>query len=167
MGTTNIYLTTSEGLGTTGTGATSRAGAVEVHEFDVEIQQVGSEVGGKPRSVEAVVPGAFKVKKAIDGTSPLWFRWCCIGEYISSVTISCYATVPDTPYAVFKMSGVHVTGYKPSSSGGLPTEELTFKYGKLSVKYNGAGLGSETEFGNTSGATNVEKAWSWVVELPV
>jgi type VI secretion system Hcp family effector len=166
MGTTSIYLTSSESFGNAGTGAVNRGGAIEILGFDCSIEQVGSEIGGKPRSVEAVVPGAFNIKKAIDASSPLFFRWCCIGEYISSMTVSCYAVDPEKPYAVFKMNGVHITTYKPSSSGGLPTEDIALKYGKLSVKYNGAGLGS-ADHGNGSGSVNVEKAWSWVVGMPV
>lgn len=168
MGTSNIFLTTSESLGKTGTSATGRTGAVEIHSFDLEVEQVGSQVGGKPRAVEGVEPGAFKVTKAIDGTSPLFFQWCCVGEFLGWVSISCYSVVDDTPYAVFKMNGVHVAKYAPGSEeGGLPIETLEFKYGKLTVTYNGAGLGSSSLYGNGSEALNVEKSWSWVVEQSV
>lgn len=166
MGTTSIYLTSSEDLGTS-TAVTGRSNSVEVHSFEVSIEQVGEENrGGRPRSIEAVVPGSFSITKAIDGSSPLFFRWCCIGEYISSVTISCFATDPEKPFAEFKMKGVHVAKYNPSSSGGLPTESIEFKYGKLAIKYDGAGLGT-ADHGNSSQSINVEKEWNWVVELPV
>lgn len=166
MGTTSIFLSSSENFGEGGTGAVDRTGQIEILGFDCAIEQVGDEIGGKPRSVEAVVPGAFNIKKAIDRASPLFFRWCCIGEYISEMKVSCYATDPKTPYAVFTMKGVHIAAYKPSSAGGLPTEDIALKYGKLTVKYNGAGLGT-ADHGNSSEGVNVEKTWSWVIGMPV
>lgn len=164
MGRTNIYMTVSDDLGGFGSGVHSDA--IEILGFDVEVKQVGSEIGGKPRSVEAVVPGSFNVKKAVDGASPLLFRWCCIGEWLASVTISCYATINDPPYMVYEMKGVHIASWKPSSGGGLPTESIGLKYAKLAVKYNEAGLGDAVH-GNDDPAGAVEKEWNWVVELPV
>ena len=166
MGTTNIYMTTSDDLGSFGSGVTGHEGAIELLSFDCSVQQVGDQTGGKPRSVEAVVPGDFNITKAVDGTSPLLFKWCCIGEYLSTVTIGCFSTVSDTPYLEYKLKGVHIAKWNPSSKGGLPTESIALKYGRLTVKYDHSGLGG-VDHGIVEPPGAVDKQWSWVIELPV
>lgn len=147
-----------------GTGVEVLAGAIEVLEFDFDIKQVGSEEGGRPRSIEDIQRSEFRFKKAVDSRSPKLFKYCCEGEFIGSAELQIYG--PSTvPYLTYRMTFVHVSSYAPSGGESLPTEWIGLKYGQMGVKFNEAGIGT-AKHGNSKTGT-ISQRFSWVMQAPL
>lgn len=171
MATSNVFLMLNEPMfnktddGSYGTTAYNLPGGIEVLDFGFEIEQIGSEDGGRPRSVERVERSDVKITKAVDSRSPLLFRFCCQGTYISFAEIQCYGPDPSTPYLVYRLQYVHISSYSPSGGSEVPTEEIGLRFGELGVKWNDAGIGNPRQGNSKNGSLNSN--WSWVTEWPV
>ncbi|MBB03091.1 MAG: type VI secretion system tube protein Hcp [Rubinisphaera brasiliensis] len=171
MATSNVFLILSERYfdetndGTYGTGAINCPGAIEVLEFGFNIEQIGSEEGGRPRSVEKVVRSDVKIRKAVDSRSPLLFKYCCQGTHLGFAEIQCFGPDPSVPYLVYRLQFVHVSSYSPSGGGDVPTEEIGLRFGEMGVRWNDAGIGMAKQ-GNTKTGT-LHSNWSWVMQWPI
>lgn len=127
-------------------------GSIEVLDYSFSIKQVGSEEGGRPRSVERVEHSQVRIKKFVDNRSPLLFEYCVKGEYISEAELLIFGTNPSEPYLKYTMSYVHVASYEPSGGSDLPVESIGLTYGQMKVQW--------------LDGDNITRAWSWVMEVP-
>ena len=176
MALTNVFLILSEpnfaqagsdrSHGTSyGTNAFNLPGAIEVLEFGFNVEQVGSEPAGRPRSIERVDRSDVKIVKAVDSRSPALFRYCCEGTFIGAAEIQCYGPVPTAPYLVYRLQHVHIGSYSPSGGSDVPTEEIGLRFGEMGVLWDDQGIGV-AKHGNTK-TGRVGHNWSWVAEWPI
>jgi type VI secretion system Hcp family effector len=100
----------------------------------------------------------FSVVKSLDIASPTLDLYCCQGKHIPTVTVElCRATGAKEKYMEYKMEKVIISSVSiGGGGGGLPTESVTFNYGKLTWNY----IQTDHETGEAKG--NVEKYWSLI-----
>ena len=177
MATTSVFLIFSESMfkqrsGTAtatqpdsdyGSNAANRAGAIEVLDFSFKIEQIGSEEGGRPRSVETVVRSRFVFEKAVDARSPKLFKYCCEGELIWQAECQIFGPNPNVPYMVYHMGHVHVSSFEPSGGSSLATEKIELTFGEMAVKFDNAGIGAVKHGNSRTGSVTAK--WSWVFDV--
>jgi len=100
----------------------------------------------------------ISIVKAMDKASPTLNLYCCQGKHIPKVVIElCRATEEKTKYMEYKMEDVIITSVSVGGGGGgLPTESVTFNYGKLTWNY----IPLDPKTGKVTG--NIEKFWSLI-----
>ncbi|MEQ8788335.1 MAG: type VI secretion system tube protein Hcp [Pirellulaceae bacterium] len=140
-------------------------GPIEIFSYDFSIQQIGSEQGGRPRSVESVERTDCVVTKQVDAHSPKLFRYCCEGYFIGEVDIYVFGITPSPPYITYTMRYVHIARYEPSGKSNLATETIGLRFGQMTVHWNAAGAGSKDQGNQLSGTS--EATWSWVIDAPI
>ena len=98
------------------------------------------------------------IVKALDKASPTINLFCCNGKHIPNVVIEiCRATGNKEKYMEYKMEDVIISSVSVGGGGGgLPTESVTFNYGKLTWNY----IQTDHKTGEPKG--NVEKFWSLI-----
>ena len=100
----------------------------------------------------------ISIVKALDKASPTLNLFCCQGKHIAKVDIElCRATGNKEKYMEYKMEDVIISSVSVGGGGGgLPTESVTFNYGKLTWNY----IQTDHKTGEAKG--NVEKYWSLI-----
>jgi len=100
----------------------------------------------------------FSIVKEMDKASPTLNLFCCQGKHIPKVVVElCRATGNKEKYMEYKMEDVIISSVSVSGGGGsLPTESLTFNYGKLTWNYIPTGH----KAGEAKG--HIEKYWSLI-----
>jgi len=100
----------------------------------------------------------FSIVKTLDKASPTLDLFCCNGTHIKNVAVElCRATGAKEKYMEYKMQDVIISSVSVGGGGGgLPTESVTFNYGKLTWNY----IQTDHETGAVKG--NVEKYWSLI-----
>jgi len=99
----------------------------------------------------------FTIVKVLDKASPTLDLFCCKGEHIPTVDVElCRAAGMKEKYMEYKMEDVIISSVSIGGGGGLPTETVTFNYGKLTWNY----ILTDHETGAPKG--NVEKYWSTI-----
>jgi len=99
------------------------------------------------------------IVKALDKASPTINLYCCQGKHIPNVVIEiCRATGNKEKYMEYKMEDVIISSVGVGGGGGgdLPTESVTFNYGKMTWNY----IQTDHKTGEVKG--NVEKYWSLI-----
>ncbi|MHC4213635.1 MAG: Hcp family type VI secretion system effector [Planctomycetota bacterium] len=100
----------------------------------------------------------FSIVKSIDkATTPLNLT-CCQGKHIPKITLElCRATEKKELYMEYKFEDVIISSVSiGGGGGGLPTESVTFNYGKITWNY----IQTDHQTGAPKG--NVEKYWSLI-----
>jgi len=138
-------------------------GSMELLEWSFALEQEGSQDGGKPRSVERVKHGEFKIKRQMDSRSPKLFYYCCSGEFVNQAQMTVFS-VNSTPILTITMTWVHVSSWEPQGGEGVPIEEVGFRFGEMQVNWNDSGLGGANYGVSLSGS--ISTSWSWVFETP-
>ncbi len=152
-------------------------GAIEVLAIKHEIEQIGSEGGGRPRSVEAVEHGELKILKHIDPRSPKLLKFCCMGEFINEARLLVYSahgkyswdstshavTLPK-PCMEYLMRWVHISSIElEGADEGAPTEWIGLKYGQIKVTWSESGIISAEEHSDG----DITEYWSHIMEAPL
>jgi len=124
-----------------------------------------SQMGAGDRSTGGGASGGrcshqdFSIVKSLDKASPTLDLFCCDGTHIKNVVVElCRAAGSKEKYMEYKMEDVMISSVSVGGGGGgLPTESVTFNYGKLTWNY------IQTDHATGKAKGNVEKFWS--VEL--
>ena len=100
----------------------------------------------------------FSIVKVLDKASPTLDLFCCQGKHIPKVVVElCRAAGNKEKYMEYKMEDVIISSVSiGGGGGGLPTESVTFNYGKLTWNY----ITTDHKTGEPKG--NVEKYWSLI-----
>ena len=78
----------------------------------------------------------FSVVKLLDKASPKLAVYCADGTHIKEIVLElCRAGGAKLPYMKYTMSNVIISSYSPAGGGGLPSESVTFNYGKIKWEY--------------------------------
>jgi type VI secretion system secreted protein Hcp len=101
----------------------------------------------------------FSIVKELDKTSPTLDLYCCNGNHIKKVALElCRATGDKTKYMEYIMEDVIISSVGiGGGGGGLPTESVTFNYGKITWNY----IQTDHETGEVKG--NIQKFWSLIL----
>jgi type VI secretion system Hcp family effector len=133
---------------------------IEIMSYSSGVSQMGS---GDRSTGGAATSGRcdhqdFSIVKALDKASPTLDLKCCDGSHIKKVALElCLAGGTKTKYMEYIMEDVIVSSVSVGGGGGgLPTESVTFNYGKMTWNY----IQTDHETGEVKG--NVEKYWSLI-----
>lgn len=103
----------------------------------------------------------FTIAKALDKATPKLFLNCCNGKHISKIEVHLNRSTGDKQvYMKYVMEDCIVSSFQTSgaSQGGdpVPTEQVSFNYGKITLTY------TETDHKTGKAGGNVEANWSLV-----
>lgn len=100
----------------------------------------------------------FSVVKTLDKASPELNLYCCNGKHIKKMTLQlCRATGDKQPYMDYLFEDVIISSVSiGGGGGGIPTESVTFNYGKLNWVY----VETDHETGKKKG--QVKKWWDLI-----
>jgi len=136
---TDAYLFLSDEVG----GESQRAG----HEGEIEVlawsfggsnpASVGIGSGG---GVGSVTLQDFNITKYTDSSSAAIFQMLCAGQHFETAKFTLYKAGGSggaLPYLTFEFEEVYITALAQGGSGAedLPTENVTFAYGKVTMTY--------------------------------
>lgn len=149
-------------------------GSIEVLGVKNEIRQIGSEDGGRPRSVETVEHGEMRILKYIDRLSPKLFQFCSMGRFIGEARLLIYSAhggytwsssqvqLPN-PCMEYRMSYVHISSIElEASEEDITMEWIGLKYGQMKMTWDESGIDALDD--HTQG--KVVESWSHVMEMP-
>jgi len=130
------------------------------HGMTQQVSASASAVGG--RTTGRVDMQDFSMVKTLDKASPKLALACCNGEHIKTVTIElCKAGKDPQKYMEYKLSDVVVASVRTggSAQGGdsLPTEEVSFHFGKIEWTYTVLDSASGKPKGNLSAMWDLSK----------
>lgn len=122
-----------------------------------------SQMGSGDRSTGGAATGGrcdhqdFSVVKSIDKASPTLNLTCCAGKHIEEVKFElCHATEKKEKYMEYTLQDVIVSSVGiGGGGGGLPTESVTFNYGKITWNFMQTDQTSAT-------IGSVEKYWDLI-----
>ena len=104
---------------------------------------------------------ALSVVKQLDKASPKLAQACAAGDHMKSATLTlCRAGGDKQPYMKYKLSDVLLesvrTGGASSGEGGVPTEEVGLRYGKIEFEYTVIGTDGKPA-GTVPGGWNLKE----------
>jgi len=127
------------------TGESQRAGhegEIEIISFDFSATNPSSVGIGKGGGVGAVNLSSFNVMKKTDAASADLFKHCCSGKHFPTAKVTLYKAGGDggaLDYLVYEFEEVYVDHIQWSGaegSDGIPSESVSFSFGKFVVTYN-------------------------------
>jgi type VI secretion system secreted protein Hcp len=113
---------------------------IAVQSFAWGVSNAGSAyaTGGAGHGAGKASAASFSVMKAVDKASPDLFLSCATGKHVKDMLVTIRkAGGTALEYLTYKMSDVMVSSYQVSGSaqGDLPSESVSFDYGKIEIKY--------------------------------
>ena len=104
--------------------------------LDVSVLNPGGATGAGKQSFKDL-----SISKRVDKASAKLFQFCASGKHFPKVTITLRkkgGKKGGTPYLVYTMQQVFVTSIQSAGASGetRPTEQVTFTYGSLQIKYS-------------------------------
>lgn len=133
---------------------------IEILSFSHGLSQpssaTASSAGGG--TTERVDHSDFQIVKNLDKASPKLYELCCTGKHVANVTLElCRAGGDKLKYMEVKMEQVIISSVHPGGSSkgddNLPTESVSFNYGKIKWTY------TQQKRADGSGGGNVTGGW--------
>lgn len=101
----------------------------------------------------------FTITKELDKASPILAQKCSEGKHIGLITLVLCRSMEggQVQYMEYKLTNSIIANVSVGgSSGGLPTENVGFNYGKIEWKYTTQKRGDGSGGGNTAGSWNLQ-----------
>lgn len=101
----------------------------------------------------------FQITKALDTASPVLLQRCSDGTHIPSLTLTLVRSGGDSkvPFMTYTLTNLVVSNVNyGGSKDGLPTESVSFNYGKIEWVYTQQKRAGGGGSGNTTGSWNLE-----------
>ena len=116
-------------------------GQIELVSFSFGASNPSSIGIGAGGGIGAVDLQAFTFEKNTDAASAELFKACCQGNHFTTATVTLYkagGTGGPVDYLIFEFEEVYVDNIQWSGSEaiGIPTEVVSFSFGKVVVTYN-------------------------------
>lgn len=126
------------------------------HGVQQEVSMTASSSGGA--TVGRSNHDDFSITKETDKATPVLLQRCCQGMHIPSVTLTLVRAGGEKrlPFMVYTMTNVLISSVSYSASDTMPTETVTFNYGKIDWVYTQQKRKDGGGGGNTTGSWNVE-----------
>ena len=104
---------------------------------------------------------ALAIVKSLDKASPKLAQGCAAGEHFKSATLTLSRAGGDKqPYMKYKLSDVLIenvsVGGASQGEGGVPTEEVGLRYGKIELEYTVVGTDGKAA-GNVTGGWDLKE----------
>lgn len=123
-----------------------------------------SQMGAGSRSTGGAATGGrcdhqdFSIVKELDKATADLNLVCCNGKHIKKITLElCRATGDKQPYMKYELEDVVISSVSiGGGGGGIPTESVTFNYGKINWVY------TETDHQTGKKKGEVKKWWDLV-----
>lgn len=119
--------------------APDRTGWIEVHSFQWVTPPPAPPPAPAPAGVARKQHGSITFVKRVDKASPLLSKAATAGKLLPMVIVEVPGTsAASQPYMRYEMKDVMISGYSMSGQGHgdpLPTEQVTFTYNKIELKY--------------------------------
>ena len=132
----------------------SHGGWIEVISYSWGVSQPARGLATTGGQAERADFQDFTVVKTVDKASPKLALACCKGLKLDDITLElCRAGGDKEKYMSYKMEDVIVSSVQPSSGADLPTENVSFSYGKFTMTY------VELEHGSGRIRGNIQMSW--------
>ena len=120
--------------------------------YSFSAANIGSQSSGSGAGAGKVTFNPFSITKKIDRASPLLFKACITGQHIKSVTLELLPAVQKgtaTPFLVVVLKDVLVSGISEAGDvhGGIPLEEIVFRFRTFQVTVDGVTAGYDIDLG--------------------
>lgn len=97
----------------------------------------------------------LKITKELDKSSPKLNLYCADGTHVKQVVLElCRAGSEKLKYMEYKLSNVIISSVNTGGSDGIPTETVTFNYGKIEWAY------TQQKRADGAGGGNVASGWN-------
>ena len=136
---------------------------IEILDYNTGVSQTASASAssGGGVSAERADFQDFVITKALDKASPKLSVFCADGSHIPEITLElCRAGGDKMKYMEYKMTNVMITSVScggSSSAETLPTEQVTFNFGKMQWTYTHQKRADGSGGGNVAAGWDLEK----------
>jgi type VI secretion system secreted protein Hcp len=117
-------------------------GEIEIISYSLGATQAGgastSRTGGQTGARADI--GEFTITKVLETSTPNLFKFCCSGKHIAKIVISiCGASESKQTYMQYTLTDAVVSSHRAigatSAEGARPLEEVSFRFGTISLAY--------------------------------
>jgi len=112
---------------------------IEILSFSHSVMQTGSGSvsGGASRVAGKVDMSEFTFTKRFDLSSPYLNKYCCLGTHLNKAVIElCKSTGNKEVMGKYTFENVIISNVSIGGSGEVPTESVSFNFGKVKWEYN-------------------------------
>jgi len=101
----------------------------------------------------------LSVSKLLDVASPTLNQLCCTGKHVGKVELVCERSDGDkrVPYYKITLTDVIISSVQLSAGGEIPSESVTFNYGKIEWVYTKQNLAGGAAGGKSTGSWDLSK----------
>jgi len=120
--------------------------------YSFSAANIGSQASGSGAGAGKVTFNPFSITREIDKASPVLFKACITGQLIAKVTLELLPAVQKgtaSPFLVVALKDVFVSAISEAGNvhGGIPLEEIVFRFRTFQVTVDGVTAGYDIDLG--------------------
>ena len=118
--------------------------------YSFSVANIGSQASGSGAGAGKVTFNPFSITREIDKASPVLFKACITGQLIAKVTLELLPAVQKgtaSPFLVVALKDVFVSAISEAGNvhGGIPLEEIVFRFRTFQVTVDGVTAGYDID----------------------
>jgi len=118
--------------------------------YSFSAANIGSQASGSGAGAGKVTFNPFSITREIDKASPVLFKACITGQLIAKVTLELLPAVQKgtaSPFLVVALKDVFVSAISEAGNvhGGIPLEEIVFRFRTFQVTVDGVTAGYDID----------------------